>query len=228
VMGSSRVVGVLCGQAAGSGVLDQIVNDLADSTINPNHIKMDAGATAPYFSTGGRDAGWSAGLKATCQRANLRMLQYECGTETGKGPALYTLYTSTLSNFQSDGFECYNAFTAIAGWGAWGNWGHMEYVGQPLDSAYKYKALWDFAIANKTFDPNAAIPGCGAVSGVSKLPQQGAVLRSTARLQLAGVTKYNIRGQIITGSSDRRGSAGIILIGSKGDLHLQVKMAVRR
>jgi hypothetical protein len=156
------------------------------------------------------------------------MLMYECGTETGKGPALYTLYTSTLSAFQGDGFECYNAYTAIGGWGQWGNWGHMEYVGQPLDSAYKYKALWDFAIANKTFNPGAAIPGCDGAVSVSKHPQQGAALRSTARLQLAGATKYNIRGQIITAGSDRQGSAGIIIIGSKAQRHLQVEMAVRR
>jgi hypothetical protein len=140
---------------------------MKDSKLNPWGVKATAIATAPYFghNTAGdaadaveqlraaiRKCGEeSAKHKQLADKAGLRLIAYEGGQHVLKAakvinrdPVMYDLTTEYLREMSKyyDHF-CYYAHVGQAGDG--GAWGAIEYTGQPIAEAHKYRALVDWA-----------------------------------------------------------------------------------
>lgn len=196
VLGADRVVGIVSGQAANSGVGDNIIASLKNPAINPGNVKMDAYAITGYFGSGGADRDWNRAAKSTADANNMRLLMYEGGTDHAKAPALYDLYKEVLPTFEQDGFDCFTAFVAVAGWmEVWGSWGHMQYVNQPLEEAYKYHGLYDWAVEHNQFDPNAPLPICESTS-VRRAPRPSRSLSPvTTGARTPGGSRFTLQGK---------------------------------
>ncbi len=166
VLGADRVVSVIAGQAANSGVGSNIVSSLDKSSVNPTGYTPDAYAIAHYFGVQGPDRGWNQAAKSTADSKGMRLLMYEGGTEHGRSPAMYDLIYDALEVFDQDGFDCFNAFVAVSGWGDFGDWGFMQYVNQPLADAHKYRAMYDWAVNHGQFDPDSPMPTCASTNTV--------------------------------------------------------------
>jgi hypothetical protein len=212
ILGADRVVVVVSGHAANSGVGDNIFTSMKKSAINPTGYKADGYAITGYFGTGGRTESWSQAAKRTADGNGVKLYMYEGGTESGKGPAMYDLYKSTLNAFDQDGFENYNAYVAVSGWMQFGNWGHMEYVNQPLADAHKYRAMYDWAVTNGQFDPNSAAPVCGSTAvnhHRSVTPLQS--ITGTGYTGRAITTYYDLMGKAV-GQGAKQGHKGIFIV----------------
>ncbi len=200
VMGADRVVGVLAGQAASSGVGSNIVSALDNSSINPDNVQMDAYSIAHYFGVQGPNRGWNSAAKSTADSKGLRLLMYEGGTEHGRSPAMYDLIANALTVFDQDGFDNFNAFVAVAGWGDFGDWGFMEYSQQPLEDAHKYRAMYDWAVSHGQFDPNAPVPTCQA-SGTVVQPERHARGAAATPKPNGTAAHFTLRGQRVPASA---------------------------
>ena len=211
VLGADRVVGIVSGQMGNSGVGSNIIDALGRSHVNPHNVAMDAYAVTGYFGTTGRNPNHSSAAKANANRLNAKLLMYEGGTEGGRNPGpMYDLYRRTLDDFNSDGFVNFNAFVAVAGWmDVFGDWGHMQYVNQPLEDAFKYRAMWDYAVGKGQFDPNAPVPTCDGGPFVRDRAA-GPVLRTVAPVRSAtSVQQYNLQGKrTLPGTST---TAGVVV-----------------
>jgi hypothetical protein len=164
---SKRVVKVLATQSANSWIAGQHLQVMADSKSNPWGVKATAIATAPYFGhkvpgdapdavaqlrdavkKSGRD---SAKHKAIADEAGLRLIAYEGGQHVikqartiNRDPAMCTLYVEYLREMAlSYGHFCHYAHVGRAGDG--GAWGCIEFTGQPLAEAHKYRALVEWS-----------------------------------------------------------------------------------
>ncbi|GJM64333.1 BACON domain-containing protein [Persicobacter diffluens] len=58
-------------------------------------------------------------------------------------PAFAALYEQWIERYEQSGLVTNVPFVMLAGWSKWGQWGHVEYVGQPIDEAPKFKMLLD-------------------------------------------------------------------------------------
>lgn len=164
---SPRVVKVLATHSANSWVSGQHLGILRNARHNPWGVKASAIATAPYFGhqVQGDATNAVALLRAAIQKsaqdsarhqkiaheAGLKLIAYEGGQhvvkmarEINRSLAMHDLtqeYLREMSRY----FEhfCYYAHVGQAGKG--GAWGAIEYTGQPLSEAHKYRALVDWA-----------------------------------------------------------------------------------
>jgi hypothetical protein len=59
-------------------------------------------------------------------------------------PKMGEVYKRWLDRHHQSGLKTNVPFVLLAGWSQYGQWGHVEYVGQPVEQATKYKALLDF------------------------------------------------------------------------------------
>jgi hypothetical protein len=95
----------------------------------------------------------------------MRFITYEGGQHVAKiaedlilsandHPAMYDIYREYLDSLEANGLEMFNAFVAVGRWGPHGAWGHKQYAGEPLSTAHKYRALWDYMVASGQVDPN--------------------------------------------------------------------------
>lgn len=164
---SERVVKVLATQSANSWIAGQHQQVLADPKLNPWSVRATAIATAPYFGhqvpgdatdavatlraaiqKSGRD---SAKHKAIAKETGLRLITYEGGQHVIKkarainlDPAMFTLYQEYLREMaKSYDHFCHYAHVGQAGEG--GAWGCIEFTGQPLAKAHKYRALVEWS-----------------------------------------------------------------------------------
>ncbi|MBW3545767.1 MAG: T9SS type A sorting domain-containing protein, partial [Bacteroidetes bacterium] len=63
-----------------------------------------------------------------------------------RSTAFANVYDTWLRRYEATGggiFKTNMPFVLVAGWSKWGQWGHVEYVGQTVDQAPKYKMLLD-------------------------------------------------------------------------------------
>ena len=160
---SQRVVKVLATHSANPWIAGQHLQVMENPELNPWGVKATAIATAPYFGhnvegtaanavellrTAIQQCGAdSAKHKKIAAAAGMKLIAYEGGQHVTKQArainrnlAMYELYREYLREMEKH-FEhfCHYAHVGRAGEG--GAWGCLEYTGQPIDEAHKYRAL---------------------------------------------------------------------------------------
>jgi hypothetical protein len=166
---SKRVVRVLAAHSANSWLASQHLKVLSDSKYNPWQIKADAIATAPYFghkvdgsapdAAGqmreaiAKSAADSQQHRKIADSAGLRLIAYEGGQHLVKNaqalnrnPAMHDLYAEYLKEM-SRFFAVFDHYCHVGRAGDRGAWGAIEYTGQPIEEAPKYRALTQWAEA---------------------------------------------------------------------------------
>lgn len=164
---SPRVVRVLATQSANPWIAGQHQQVMADPNLNPWGIKADAIATAPYFghqvegdapnaveqlrAAIQKSASDSARHKAIADEHGLRLIAYEGGqhvTKMGKAinqsPAMFELYQAYLTEMARY-FDLFSHYCHVGRAGEGGSWGCIEYTGQPVSEAPKYRALVEWS-----------------------------------------------------------------------------------
>jgi hypothetical protein len=151
--------------------------------------------------------------------AGLTFLTYEAGQhvlgneakqrEFNNDPRMYALYRAYLDTLGNNGVAMMNQFVAVSGWGFYGCWGAKEYAGQPMAQAHKYRALYDYLVADDQFDPNEA----KYWESVATMPREAS---ARPRLSLSRETSrfYWLNGRLIDRGqlSERAGSPGALSV----------------
>ena len=164
---SPRLVKVLATQSANPWIAGQHLKVMQDAKWNPWGVKAGAIATAPYFGhkvdgkaldaleqmreSIRKSASDSARHREIADRAGLKLIAYEGGQHIttnakliNRDPGIYTLYQEYLSEMRRYFTHfCHYAHVGIAGDN--GAWGAMEFTGQPLVEAHKYRALKEWS-----------------------------------------------------------------------------------
>ena len=165
--GSKRVVRVLATQSANSWIAGQHLQVMRDAKCNPWYVKADAIATAPYF---GHDVDGAAGdaveqmrrgiaksvedcekHRKVAEAAGVKLIAYEGGqhvtknsAEVNRSPAMHGLYEEYL-RAMSPFFEVFCHYAHVGQAGKGGAWGAIEYTGQAIGEAHKYRALSEWS-----------------------------------------------------------------------------------
>ena len=63
--------------------------------------------------------------------------------EMVRTPRFAEVYKRWLVRHRESGLSMNTPFVLLAGWSKYGQWGHVEYVGQPVEEAVKYKTILD-------------------------------------------------------------------------------------
>jgi hypothetical protein len=159
--GSPRLVKVLAGMAAWTGPCEAQMSALTNSTINPDGIKPDVYAIAPYLmgtsmqELNGSLATVSTWVKnsVTCAKAaNLKVISYEGGTDSWAGncnalqvdPGMRTLYSAYLDTLADAGMT--GPFVQYTHSGSC--WGLKVKTGDSMTAAPKYAGLLDWVAAH--------------------------------------------------------------------------------
>ncbi len=161
-----RVVKLLAGHSANSFVALQHLLTIRDAATNPWGTKATAYATAPYFGNklAGDDPAITSKLREAIQKsardaekhhqlvtgAGLRLIAYEGGQHVvskadviNRQPVMHTLTTEYLREM-SRYFDHFCYYAHVGGAKDRGAWGAIEYTGQPLAEAHRYRALVDW------------------------------------------------------------------------------------
>jgi hypothetical protein len=164
---SKRVVRVLALQGGSTFQAQQHQAMLKDPQRNPWGVKADAIASAPYFGSkvpgddpdavsklreAIRQVGEKhAAIKKFADAAGLKLIAYEGGQHVinkaaviNRDPAMYDLYGEYLREM-SKYFSHFSHYAHVGRAGDRGAWGCIEFTGQPLSDAHKYRALADWA-----------------------------------------------------------------------------------
>jgi hypothetical protein len=162
---SSRTVNVIAGWTANVGVVGIGSAFVNDTLYNPWGVRVDAVAIAPYMGAGASDlAGVAADIpNKASEAANHRnfanargvlLLAYEGGQHLTTNAAtvcrqsgMYNVYTEYLDSMGKY-IDVLSHYNHVGDWGSGGAWGSMEYTGQPISQAHKYRALVDWAAAH--------------------------------------------------------------------------------
>lgn len=144
----TRVVKVLSGQHASSGVISCILDAFNNPTHNPWGTKADAIATAAYFS-GSVGTGPLQTHKGIADNHGLDYICYEGGDKDG----MYDTYRTALTVLD-DYVSLFNQYTAVGM-----EWGAKQYSGQPANDLYAgpYRAMLEYAMANHGLDTSEAV-----------------------------------------------------------------------
>lgn len=163
---SDRLVKVLAGHSANSFVARQHLLALADPRCNPWKVRATAIATAPYFGNkvAGDDPEVVEKLRAAIQKsstdsarhreiaagAGLRLVAYEGGQHVvtkadviNRRPEMHALMTEYLTEM-SRHFDHFCHYAHVGGSKDRGAWGVLEYTGQPISEAHRYRALLEW------------------------------------------------------------------------------------
>jgi hypothetical protein len=121
--------------------------------------------------------------------------------------AFAAIYDTWLKRYESTGngvFKTNMPFVLVAGWSKWGQWGHVEYVGQTIDQAPKYKMLLDhynlpYPVIRSAGSPRVEATQANAASGVESSavfpnPTNG-MLHIKGVKEHSAVAVYNTFGQ---------------------------------
>jgi fibronectin type 3 domain-containing protein len=167
---SPRLVKVLAGQQGNTwltGVHADVVNT---SSYNPNGTQPDAYAVAPYFghsasSIGELDADIQDVIGQMADQAPVvwgygwDFIAYEGGQHVltnahivSSDPEIYNKYITYLNGIDNY-ISVYSHYCHVGQWSSGGAWGSMEYTGQPMSQAHKYRALYDYAGAAPPPEP---------------------------------------------------------------------------
>jgi len=100
--------------------------------------------------------------KALCNTNGVALYSYEAGQhllgDEAKQRAfntdarMYNLYRAYIDSLHNCGMSILNQFVAVSAWGWYGCWGAKEYAGQSATVAHKYRALFDYLVAQGQFD----------------------------------------------------------------------------
>jgi len=183
----NQIISVLAGHHNGNADNQVIIEALQNSAINPDNYKPDFFSTTAYFDPNFSDEAKYVAHKAAAAAAGMGYISYEGGMGSGKGPALYDAYKRIVPQI-GQYMETFQQFTAISQWGKSGHWGAMEYLGQPLSEAHKYRALIDMikdigqydAAADAGWDPDKA------ATGISYTPVHADGLQPSHSITLTG------------------------------------------
>jgi hypothetical protein len=164
---SPRVVKVLATQSSNAWIAGQHQQVMKDVKLNPWGTKANAIATAPYFGhkVSGDAAEAAEQLRAAIRKSaeesarhrkiaddtGLKLIAYEGGQhvlrkaqDINRNPVMFDLYQEYLREM-SKYFEHFSHYCHVGRWGDGGAWGAMEFTGQPLAEAHKYRALAELA-----------------------------------------------------------------------------------
>ena len=171
---SARVVRVLATQSANAWIAGQHLEVMNDATLNPWKVKADAIATAPYFGhnvTGDspeaaaelraairESAEQSSRHKEIADKNGLTLIAYEGGQHVYKKAAginrsavMYELYGEYLAEMEKY-YTHFSHYCHVGQADDGGAWGCIEYTGQPLGEAPKYRSLVDYVKKNEPED----------------------------------------------------------------------------
>jgi hypothetical protein len=160
---SKRVVRVLATQSGNAWIAGQHLGVLRDPAFNPWGVKADAIATAPYFGHQvqgdapdaveqlrqaiRKSAEQSARHRKIADEAGLKLIAYEGGQHVTKqakainqDPAMHDLYLEYLREMAKF-YSHFSHYCHVGRAGDGGAWGAIEYTGQPITEAPKYRAL---------------------------------------------------------------------------------------
>lgn len=163
---TGRFVKVLAGSAGDVGLISKHISNLYSPVLNPNKLKIDAYAIAPYFGAGVDGSSANAvtdlntAINASAEMSkfhynylkslNISMVAYEGGqhvlkfaSDINRRPEMYDLYTTYVNKVMRPYFTLFMnyALTGLSSYG--GNWGVKEFTGQSITTAHKYRALVD-------------------------------------------------------------------------------------
>lgn len=164
---SPRLVKVLATQSANPWIAGQHLKVLRDPKLNPWAIKATAIATAPYFGhkVDGKALDAAEQLRESIRKtasecakhleiasaAGLRLVAYEGGQHIttnakliNRDPVMYRLYRDYLAEMNKF-FSHFSHYAHVGMAGDGGAWGAIEFTGQPLIDAHKYRALMEWA-----------------------------------------------------------------------------------
>jgi hypothetical protein len=135
---------------------------LSDPKVNPDGVKIDAAAVAPYFGFTGPGGDTAVVLKQIAEsvpgevakmkelrqltdQVGVDLICYEGGSATentaaSRHPEMYNIYRDFLDGI-APYLTMFNQYTVC---GKGGKWGAKEYVNQPLSETPKYRALVDY------------------------------------------------------------------------------------
>jgi hypothetical protein len=148
------------------------------------------------------------------------------------------IYNTWIRRYEATGngvFKTNMPFVLVSGWSKWGQWGHVEYVGQTVDQAPKYKMLLDHynlpypvirSAARAAAMPGDAAEGA-ASSAVFPNPTNG-VLYIKGVKENAAVAVYNTFGQRVARGvgpviNVSKLAAGMYLVDVDGKRHKVIK-----
>jgi len=164
---SPRAVKVLATQTSNSWIAGQHLQVMNDPKLNPWRVKADAIATAPYFghkvqgdssdaaeqlrAAIRKSAEESAKHRKIADEAGLKLIAYEGGQhvvkkakEINRNLVMFDLYMEYLDEMARY-FEHFSHYCHVGQAGDGGAWGAIEFTGQPLEQAHKYRALVQWA-----------------------------------------------------------------------------------
>jgi hypothetical protein len=164
---SPKVVKVVATQSSNPWIAGQHQQVLANPKLNPWNTKANAIATAPYFghSITGNDPDVVEKLQAAIKKSandsarhlklakehQLRLIAYEGGQHVMKQarainlrPEMYDLYQQYLTAM-AQYFDHFSHYCHVGRAGDGGCWGSIEFTGQPLSRAHKYRALAEWS-----------------------------------------------------------------------------------
>lgn len=136
-----------------------------DASLNPWGCQADAIGLAPYIghSANSLQGLWDdiPGTLASCKTARnaantrgVMLVAYEGGqhitqsAETVNSQSgMYDVYRAYLDSMNTV-FDVFSHYNHVGDWGTGGAWGSMRYTGEPIAQAHKYRALYDFQVAN--------------------------------------------------------------------------------
>jgi hypothetical protein len=152
-----KAISVQCGKVATA-----TLEALKDPLVNPDGVKVDAAAVAPYFGFTGKGGDTVETLKQIAasvpgmvsqvkelreqtDKAGVDLISYEGGSATEniaacRHPEMYNIYRDYLDGL-APYLTMFNQYTVC---GRDGKWGAKEYVNQPLSETPKYRALVDY------------------------------------------------------------------------------------
>lgn len=143
--------------------------------LNPHRVKPDAYALAPYFGNGldGNQQDIVEMATAAIDKrledvrrvagivnpAGLRLITYEGGQHLKENsdtfcadPAIYRVYQRYLQQLEQH-FDLFMHYTHNGTHSSANSWGAKRFIGQPADEAHKYRALRDYMIQSRQYDP---------------------------------------------------------------------------
>ena len=215
---SARVVKVLAGQDGNDYLAGVHVNILNSVTYNPGKIMPDVYTVAPYIGHNfrGDDPDIIAKLIAEIPKsvANNQIIKnrfsalgigfvgYEGGQHiadyssfgnnsqiANRLPGMYDFYKQYLDAY-NDIFTLFIHYLHSGVAGSQGSWGSLEYVGQPISQAHKYRALVDFANQGQVVDNQA--PSVPTNVSLSSKTTNTASITWTASTDNIGVIGYDV------------------------------------
>lgn len=164
---SSRVVKVLATQSSNAWIAGQHQLVMQDPKLNPWQVQADAIATAPYFghkvegdapdvveqlrAAIAKSADQSERHKAIADQYRVKLIAYEGGQHVlkkaraiNRRPVMHDLYQEYL-RAMAPYYSHFSHYCHVGQAGDRGAWGCIEYTGQPLAEAHKYRALVEWS-----------------------------------------------------------------------------------